>query len=98
MLIDTFTNSIYLYDGKIVIGFNYKEGTKTITFDDVQKTLSEAENGLDLDCLGAPILPTKTEKPVGCSTNQHGEGHDGVQAILRHFDCFCISFNACSPT
>ena len=54
MLIDTFVNAIYLYDDKIVIGFNYKEGTKTITFDDVQKTLAEAENGSDLDCLGAP--------------------------------------------
>ena len=54
MLIDTFVNAIYLYDDKIVIGFNYKEGTKTITFDDVQKTLAEAENGSDLDCFGAP--------------------------------------------
>ena len=58
MLIDTFVNAIYLYDDKIVIGFNYKEGTKTITFDDVQKTLAEAENGSDLDCLGAPSSET----------------------------------------
>ena len=55
MLIDTFVNAIYLYDDKIVIGFNYKEGTKTITFDDVKKTLAEEENGSDLNCFGAPI-------------------------------------------
>ena len=35
MLIDTFVNAIYLYDDKIVLTFNYHDGTKTITFDDV---------------------------------------------------------------
>ena len=44
----------YLYDDRLVIGFNYKEGTKTIPFDAVQKTLAEAETGSDPDCLGAP--------------------------------------------
>ncbi|MDL2274096.1 hypothetical protein LJC34_06110 [Oscillospiraceae bacterium OttesenSCG-928-G22] len=46
MLIDTFINSIYLYDDKIIITFNYKDGTKTITFDDIK--------GSDFDCSGAP--------------------------------------------
>ena len=31
-LVDTFINSIYLYDDKVLITFNYKEGTQTITF------------------------------------------------------------------
>ena len=31
MLIDTFINAIFLYDDKMVITFNYKEGTTTIT-------------------------------------------------------------------
>ncbi len=31
-LVDTFINSIYLYDDKVLIAFNYKEGTQTITF------------------------------------------------------------------
>ena len=31
MLIDAFVNTIYLFDDKVVIGFNYKDGTKTIT-------------------------------------------------------------------
>ena len=35
MLIDTFINAIFLYDDKMVITFNYKEGTTTITFDDL---------------------------------------------------------------
>ena len=53
MLIDTFVNAIYLYDDKMLITFNYKDGTKTITFDDVSKVLENAENGSDLDCSGA---------------------------------------------
>jgi len=53
MLIDTFINAVYLYDNKIVIGFNHKEGTKTVTFDEVKEAIPE-ENGSDLDCLGAP--------------------------------------------
>ena len=34
-LIDSFINSIYLYDDKMVITFNYCEGTETITFDEI---------------------------------------------------------------
>jgi len=46
MLIDTFINAIYLYDDKVIITFNYKGGTKTITFDDIK--------GSDLDCSAEP--------------------------------------------
>ena len=53
MLIDTFVNAIYLYDDKIVITFNYKEGVKTVTLDEAKEAIPE-ENGLDLDCLGSP--------------------------------------------
>ena len=53
MLIDTFINAIFLYDNKMVITFNYKEGTKTITFAELQEAISD-KNGSDLDCLVAP--------------------------------------------
>ena len=53
MLIDTFINAIFLYDHKMVITFNYKEGTKTITFAELQEAISD-KNGSDLDCLVAP--------------------------------------------
>ena len=53
MLIDTFINAIFLYDDKMVITFNYKEGTKTITFVELQEAISN-KNGSDLDCLAAP--------------------------------------------
>ena len=54
MLIDTFVNAIFLYDDKMVITFNYKDGTDTITFDDLKAALDKEKRGSDLDCLTAP--------------------------------------------
>ena len=53
MLIDAFVNAIYLYDDKMVITFNYKDGTRTITLNDVKEAVKN-NTGSDLDCLGAP--------------------------------------------
>ena len=52
MLIDTFVNAIYVYDDKILLTFNFKDGTKTITFDDVKAATDES--GSSLDCLAVP--------------------------------------------
>ena len=52
-LVDTFINSIYLYDDKVLITFNYKEGTQTVTFGEATEVASEG-NGSDLDCIPAP--------------------------------------------
>lgn len=57
MLIDTFVNAIYLFDDKMAITFNYKDGTKTITFDDLKTALSKENMGSDLDYSGAPNEP-----------------------------------------
>lgn len=54
MLIDTFVNAIYLYDDKLIITFNYKEGSQTVTFGDIKTALSQKNTGSDLDCLTAP--------------------------------------------
>lgn len=51
MLIDTFVNAIYLYDDKMLITFNYKDGTKTITFDEATTALANKDTGSNLDCL-----------------------------------------------
>ena len=71
MLIDTFINAIFLYDDKMVITFNYKEGTTTITFDDLKTALTDQKIGSDLDCLGSPEKQLQScfffcvlEKPV----------------------------------
>ena len=50
---DTFINAIYLYDDKVLITFNYKKGTQTVTFGEAAKVAS-AGNGSDLDCIPAP--------------------------------------------
>ena len=55
ILVDTFVNAIFLYDDKMVITFNYKEGTKTITLAELPEAISN-KNGSDLDCLVAPSL------------------------------------------
>ena len=52
MLVDTFVNAVFLYDDKLLLTFNFKDGTRTITFSDVQTATSES--GSDLDCLAAP--------------------------------------------
>ena len=47
-LINTFVNAVYLYDEKVLIAFNYKDGTKTITFDEIAAKDAPAGNGSDL--------------------------------------------------
>ena len=49
-LIDCFVNAVYLYDDKLVITFNYKEASKTVTLEQV--------NGSIIECSGAPKSPS----------------------------------------
>ena len=59
-LIDTFINRIYLYDDKLVITFNHKDGAQTITLGDIETALAEKENGSDLVSSAVP----KTGYPI----------------------------------
>lgn len=52
-LVDTFINAIYLYDDKVLITFNYKEGTETVSFGEAAEAVAK-EKSSDMDCLGAP--------------------------------------------
>ena len=45
-LIDSFVNAVYVYDDKIILTFNYQDGTETITLDDI--------NGSDLEASAPP--------------------------------------------
>ncbi len=54
MMIDTFINAIFLYDDTVIITFNFKEGTDTITFADLQDALNSGNTGSDMNCSGAP--------------------------------------------
>jgi len=49
-LIDFFINGVYLYDDCFVITFNYKDGTKTVMLEDIEK-----EFGSDFSASGAPF-------------------------------------------
>ena len=53
-LIDSFVNAIYLYDDRITLVFNFKDGTKTITFAE----LEESGLGSDINALAAPTKMT----------------------------------------
>ena len=37
-LIDSFINSVYLYDDRMVIIFNYKDGSKTVSLSEINKS------------------------------------------------------------
>ena len=45
-LIDCFVNAVFVYDDKIVLTFNYKDGSKTISLDDIKSS--------DLEGFGPP--------------------------------------------
>ena len=57
-LINTFVNAVYLYDEKVLITFNYKDGTKTITFDEIAAKDAPEGNGSDLGCFAPPTKST----------------------------------------
>ena len=56
-LINTFVNAVYLYDEKVLIAFNYKDGTKTITFDEITAKDAPEGNSSDLGCFAPPRDP-----------------------------------------
>ena len=57
-LVDTFINAIYLYDDKVLITFNYKEGTETVAFGEAVK----AEKSSDMSSRGAPDIERQIER------------------------------------
>ena len=39
-IIDTFVNSVFVYDDKLVLAYNYKDGTETLTLQEIESVLS----------------------------------------------------------
>ena len=64
-LINLFINSIYVYDDKMVITFNYKDNDKAVTFDEIKEMLDKKDESLKrenpdnptrvCDCQGSPL-------------------------------------------
>ena len=54
-IIDAFVNSVYVYDDKLILTYNYKDGSQTLTLQEVEAALSS-----DLTGMCPPIEPLKT--------------------------------------
>ena len=54
MLIATFVNAVFVHDDKLLLTFNFKDGTRTITLTDA-KIAEKKNSGSNLDCSLAPI-------------------------------------------
>ena len=57
-LIDTFVNAVFVHDDKILLTYNFEDGTRTITLSDIEAAANES--GSDLEMFGAP---SKRERP-----------------------------------
>lgn len=54
--IDTFVNAIYLYDDRIVLTYNYKDGSHNVTLAQVEETFGRGDNsGSDLGERAPPL-------------------------------------------
>ena len=54
LLIDVFLNTVYLFNDKVVITFNYKEDAKTINFSEIEDALKKRASGSDLEFHASP--------------------------------------------
>ena len=84
MLIDAFVNALYLYDDKLVLTFNYKDGTRTITLDDVKEAVKN-NTGSDLDCLGAPKEEAPPWGPLLLISEEPGSNPSKCNAPVGDF-------------
>ena len=90
-LIDTFINAIYLYDDKMLITFNYKEGTETVSFAEATEAVA-GEIGSDLDCLTAPRRPQQW--PPFFVVSKTTKRPRRVSPGVFHSFCFSVSVQA----
>ena len=55
-LIEIFINAIFLYDDRMLITFNYKDGTQTVRFEDTLTADSVEEKSSNLSSSAGPEL------------------------------------------
>jgi len=78
MLIDTFVNAVFVYDDKLLLTFNFKDGTRTITLSDVQTATNES--GSDLEMFG---VPKNADTHLGICIFYRRKGLEHFNATLR---------------
>ncbi len=78
-LIDSFVNSVTIFDDHILITFNYKEGSERVTFDDIKRS--------DLESVGGPTqkfpppLRFRLCRKLRYGGNFFAFGHDSLRWI-----------------
>ena len=55
-LIDVFVNGVYVYHDKLLVTFNYQDGDKCVTFDEINKMLAQKENSRNCNSSGSSPL------------------------------------------
>lgn len=53
-IIDYFVNAVYVYDDRIVLTYNFKDDSKTITLEEVNRIFQEELTGSSLTSCGEP--------------------------------------------
>ncbi len=71
ILIDTFVNAVYVYDDKLLLTFNFQEGTRTISYNAAQAAAKEKCS--DMNCSGAPEKATCKSKSLFQLYSPYGE-------------------------
>lgn len=66
-LIDTFINSVWLYDDKLVLTYNYSGEGSTVTLDMVDAALEDDKNTCSSSALYSPPPKTKANTVIICS-------------------------------
>ncbi len=56
-----------IYDDKMVMTFNFKEGEETIQLSDLEEAQKDQHNGSDMDCSGEPKIPLRNERDLLCA-------------------------------
>lgn len=69
-LIDNFVNSIYLYDDKLVFTFNFKDGTKELSLQDLESELQSHSS--DLRASASPSLESSAWSEISFSIHSSG--------------------------
>ena len=64
-LIEIFINAIFLYDDRMLITFNYKDGTQTVRFEDTLTADSAEGKSSDLSSLAGPFASQSNNLRVG---------------------------------
>ena len=80
-LIEIFVNAIFLYDDRMLITFNYKDGSQTIRFEDALTTTETVGNSSDLS---GSARPHKSHDEAS-----ENDAHRGFLHLHRRFSMIC---------